>query len=258
MDYRCYGWILALLASATVALGVADLILTTQFYCNGQDYSATYCSNTGEPYVWVWVASGVWGGVPIFFTALFLVCSGTSSLHLRYVTLCVMLSAIVFSPAIIILTAIELWRGSTSTWYFYNFASGGLSAGNIQPNGTNPWQAKFAIPLSTAILGGLMFIMTAWLTLSLWCSNSQAAVVEQAPAPEPCARPQIMAPPPAPCQPCGQQVYGHQPYAPLPCSPCNIPVRYSGGCPPGYTCGGGVFNNFASSSPNSFYYTNTR
>jgi len=257
MDFRCYGWILSILSVAAIALGVADVVLTNQFYCSGQSYSSTYCSTTGEPYVWVWVAVGIWAGLPIFFTGLYLLCSASNPGHWRYVSLTVMLSALVFSPALAILSAIELWRGATASWTFYTFTNG-LGAGSIMPSGTNPWQAKFAIPLAVGILGVLIFIKTGWMTLTFWCCSgdqgiSKTVVVQQSPVVVQQTRPQVIAPPP--CNPCAQ-------YAPLPpvnpCggNSCNLPVRYSGGCPQGYTCG--VFNNFASPNPSSFYYTNTR
>jgi hypothetical protein len=78
-----------------------------------------------------------------------------------------MLSAIVFAPGMIVLSAIEVWRGSASMWTFYT-VGGSLGAGTIMPS-SNPYQAKFAIPLVITILGGIMFIMTGIVTLALCC-----------------------------------------------------------------------------------------
>jgi len=259
MNFRCYGFLLAVLAAGTIAMAVADLIVTIQFYCVGQDYDDTYCSSTAEPYIWVWVSSGIWGGAVVFFTGLYLLCAGTTPGHHMYSNLLILLSALVFAPAIIVLTTIEIVRGYFAQWNFYRSygSSDEWGTGNIYTHGTNPWRAKYTIPLITDILAGLMFIVSAWLALTIWCCNGrdcfgqccdqccggggQVIYAQQAPPPmQP--RPQIMAP--APCSPCAQPAPPPcspcaQPLPPA-CSPCRMPVRYNS-CVP---CGGGQYNNF--------------
>jgi len=244
-----------LLAAATVALAVADVILTSQFYCVGQDYSKTYCWSTGEPYVWVWVASGIWGGIPIFFTGIYLMTVGADAVKLRYAMLMIMLSAFVFAPDIIILTAVELAKGSASTWTFYSFGNGSLAKGNIQPSGTNPWEAKFAIPLTVTILACLMFLITLWIVLRACCCGTETAVVVEEPE---CKAPPVVVQPPPP-----QPVFYEAPRpqyvalppapAPPPCNPCGQPlvsVSYNGGgcnsCPSGVNVATGAGNVYRS------------
>jgi hypothetical protein len=198
--FKIFGAILSLLAAATLALGIADVVLTKEAYCTPWTTGAPmYCSMTGEPYIWTWVASGIWASVPIFLAGLFSMClSADPGRWTRVFALLIFLSAIVFAPAMIVLSSIELWRGSTSAWTFYMLGSS-LMPGTIMPP-TNPYQAKFAIPLAIAILGGIMFLMTGAVTLFLCCcmhslgiylpeeidmisGGAVAAPVVQAPAP---------------------------------------------------------------------------
>jgi len=244
---------LALLAAATIALSVADLVLTTQFYCNGQDYYDTYCSASAEPYVWVWVASGIWAGIPLFFTGIYLMTDGADLVKLRYATLLILLAAFVFTPAIVILTIVELAKGSSSTWNFYQSNSGSLGVGNIDPDGTNPWQAKFAIPLTVLILALLMWLMTMWLCVTeLCCAREKIEVVSTPVAPPPCpavvATPYpayIPAPAPRPaCVPCGQAA------APIVSVGCNTCPGGGGG---GYSVNVGAGPTVSVNTPGSPY-----
>lgn len=167
--FKIFGAILALLAAATLSLGIADVVLTKEAYCSPWTTEAPmYCSMTGEPYIWTWVASGIWASVPIFFAGLFAMClSSDPARWTRIFALLIFLSAIVFAPAMIVLSAIELWRGSTSEYSFYTFGST-IGEGTLMP-AKNPYQAKFAIPLAIAIIGGVIFLMTAVVTLALCC-----------------------------------------------------------------------------------------
>jgi len=238
MNWLCYGKILAFLAAATIALTVADLILTDQFYCiNGGQ--GPYCSytNNNEPYWPVWVSSGIWAGFPVFITGLVAICGATSAERQGCFRFLLLLSALVFTPAIVILTSIELWAGGSWKYTLYSL-SNGVQSGTITPP-TNPYQAKFALPLVVAILGGIMWLMTMWLFLTICCCRAAASktVVVEQPAQPPVIvyerpRPQIVAPPR--CDPCSQ--FPSLPY---------LPTRYSGG---------NAYNFFPASKPNSFYY----
>jgi hypothetical protein len=167
--FKVYGAILAILAAATLSLGIANVVMTRQAYCDPwMDDEPTYCSNTKEPYIWTWVASGIWAGAPIFIAGLFsMSLSADPSRWTRLFALFIFLSAIVFSPAMIILSSIEVWRGGASKWNFYKMDSD-LMEGNIMVE-ESPYQAKFALPLVIAILGGIMFLMTGLITLTLCC-----------------------------------------------------------------------------------------
>lgn len=167
--FKTYGAILSLIAAATLAISISNIVLTSQAYCDPwMDMAPVYCSNTNEPYVWTWVASGVWASAPIFVAGLFAMClSNDPTRWARLFALLMFLSAIVFAPAIIILSAIEVWRGSASKWNFYQLGNQ-LMEGNLMVE-DSPYQAKFALPLVVTILGGIMFLMTGLITLTLCC-----------------------------------------------------------------------------------------
>jgi hypothetical protein len=167
--FKIYGAIIALLAAASLSLGIADVVMTKEAYCTPWNKEGPmYCSTTGEPYVWTWVGSGIWGSIPIFFAGLFAMCLSADPVRwTRVFALLIFLSAIVFAPAMIVLTSIELWRGHTSMWTFYTLGSN-ITAGSIMP-AKNPYQAKFAIPLAVTIIGGILFILTGAITIALCC-----------------------------------------------------------------------------------------
>jgi hypothetical protein len=111
VNWLCYGQLLALLAAITLSLSVADVILTVQYYCvNGGQGPFCLLNNDVTTYWSVWVASGIWGSVPVFLTGLLAICSGGDHVKQRWLNFFILISAIVFTPAIVILTAIEIWR----------------------------------------------------------------------------------------------------------------------------------------------------
>lgn len=167
--FKTYGAILSLLAAATLAISISNIVLTSQAYCDPwMDDEPVHCSNINEPYVWTWVASGIWASAPIFIAGLFAISlSNNPARWTRMFTLFMYLSAIVFAPAMIILSAIEVWRGSASKWNFYSLGSE-LMEGNLLVE-DSPYKAKFALPLVVTILGGIMFIMTGIITLAICC-----------------------------------------------------------------------------------------
>lgn len=167
--FKTYGAILSLMAAVTLALGIANVVLTSQAYCDPwMDMDPVYCSNTAEPYIWTWIASGIWASAPIFIAGLYGMClSSDPTRWARIFALLIFLSALVFAPAMIILSSIEVWRGGASKWNFYTMG-GSLMEGNIMVE-ESPYQAKFALPLVIAILGGVLFLMTGYITMVLCC-----------------------------------------------------------------------------------------
>jgi hypothetical protein len=174
--FKIYGAILSLLAAATVAIGTANVVLTRQAYCDPwTGNEPTFCSNTQEPYIWTWVAPGIWASTPIFLAGLFAMClSNDPSRWTRLFAVFIFLSCIIFSPAIIILSSIEVWRGHASTWNFYKLGND-LSEGNIMVE-DSPYHTKFALPLVITILAGIMFIMTGLITFILCCCMQSIGV----------------------------------------------------------------------------------
>jgi len=196
-----FGAILALLAAASLSLSVADVVLTVQAYCTPwSNASSVWCSMTAEPYIWTWVGSGIWGSLPIFFAGVFSMCLSRNPYSwTRIFALLMFLSSLVFAPAILVLTSIELWRGGSSAYTFYSMSNSAMSPGSIMPPGQNPYQAKFAIPLVVAILAGIMLLMTGIVTLNLCCCMQNLGIYLQpdvAPAPAPVVVEQRAPPPP--------------------------------------------------------------
>lgn len=174
--FKIYGAILALMAAGTLALGISNVVMTKQAYCDPwTEDDPAYCSSTADPYIWTWVASGIWGSAPIFLAGIFSMClSSDPGRWTRLFSLLIFLSAIIFAPAMIILSAIECWRGSAGKWNFYKMDSE-LMEGNILVE-DSPYQAKFALPLVIAILAGIMFLMTGLITLMLCCCMQSIGV----------------------------------------------------------------------------------
>jgi len=244
--FKTYGAILALLAAAALALGIANLVLTKQAYCEPwMETAPVYCSGTKEPYIWTWVSSGIWASVPIFLAGIFAMCiSNDPANWTRCFALMIFLSAIVFAPAMIVLSAIEVWRGQAAMWNFYTLGSS-LMEGNIMVE-DSPYQAKFALPLVIAILGGIMFIMTGVITCTLCCCMESVGIYlpNDIPAPVPIAAPvQPVYQPAPPPQIVQKEVYYPPPrpqfvqnqyaldYPPVSSGP-NIATRYSGSYDP--------------------------
>jgi hypothetical protein len=173
-----YGTILALFGAASLSLGIANVVLTKEAYCNPwMEDANTWCSSTKEPYIWTWVAPGIWGSVPIFLAGLFGMClSSHPQGWSRMFALFVFVSAIVFAPGMTVLSSIECWRGSASEYNFYMHHDG-VKQGNIwTPDHDDPYQAKFALPLVIAILGGIEFLMTALVTLQFCCCGETLGI----------------------------------------------------------------------------------
>ena len=261
--FKLYGAILALMAAATLSLGIANVVLTKESYCNPwTDSAPLYCSSSEEPYIWTWVASGIWASIPIFFAGLFAMClSSNPGKWTRVFALLIFLSAIVFAPGMAVLSSIEVWRGSESKWNFYKLDNG-LKAGNIMPD-DNPYQAKFALPLVIAIIALIMFIMTGIVTLCLCCcmhslgiylpqeidsfTGVQATQVVQRPAPPP----QIIQQAREVYYPGRPQIKNYydvdayrpasDPYARFSAAQTSMPTRYNP-----MSSAGGMYGNFAS------------
>jgi len=182
--FKVYGAILSLMAAGTLALGISNVVLTKQAYCDPWDEGdSVWCSNTKDPYIWTWIGSGIWASLPIFLAGLFsMSLSSDPAKWTRMFSLMVFLSAIVFTPAMVVLNAIEVWRGHASANNFYKLDDQ-LMEGNILVE-DSPYQAKFALPLVISILAGIMFLMTGLITITLCCCMQSVGIhLNDTPAP---------------------------------------------------------------------------
>jgi len=169
--WKCFGTILALLAAATLSLNVADVVLTLRAYCTPWS-EENQCSTTEEPYVWVWVASGIWGSIPILLAGLFAIyLSANPAVWTRCFSFFIFQSALVFAPGIMVLTCIAAWRGGCSdygSFFYFNKNGSVLLPGTIP----GPYVAKYTIPFIVVSFAGIMFVMTAVVTWVLCCNPS--------------------------------------------------------------------------------------
>lgn len=115
IDWRWFGIVLSLLAAASLALGVADVVLTYQKYMNDRGCA----SKPTEPpcatnnLVWTWVAVGIWASLPVFILGILAIKLGDRRLPQRssWFEVLAFLCTFLFTPAMIALSVVEIQRG---------------------------------------------------------------------------------------------------------------------------------------------------
>jgi len=162
MNWHTFGILLSLLAAATLALGVADVVVTYKTYMDGMNCATyptlSYCSNL----VWTWVASGIWGSLPVFIFGVLSIYKGSNPMRqVNYFDLFAFICAFIFTPAIIVLSAIEVWMGRDV--YYWNGQNGGLTSDDL---------VKAIIPIVISGLGLVMMIMTLTALFYLCCNQA--------------------------------------------------------------------------------------
>jgi len=164
MNWYTFGILLSLLAAASLALGVADIVITYKTYVDGQQCSTYTTPNYCDPnnLVWTWVAVGIWGSLPVFIFGVFAICKGSRPMHqFHYFDLLAFLCAFVFSPAIIVLSAIEVYKGSS----IYYWTAKYLTQDDL---------VKAIIPIVIAGLGLIEFLMCLSSFFDLCCCTPNA------------------------------------------------------------------------------------
>jgi hypothetical protein len=168
INWLSFGIILSLLAAASLALGVADVVLTYQTYMVDQKCK----DNVSDPpcdknnLVWTWVASGIWASLPVFILGIMAIRLGKRSHPSRssWFELFAFLSAFVFAPAMIVLSALEVYKGSKIYYWSALDNSDDL--------------AKAIIPIVIAGLGLVEFLM-AFIAFAQLCWCRQQYATEQ-------------------------------------------------------------------------------
>jgi hypothetical protein len=115
MNWHTFGIILSLLAASSLALGVADVVVTYKTYMDAMN-----CKNFQSPVqcqtnnlVFTWVAVGIWGSLPVFIFGILAIYKGSRPMQqVNYFDFLAYLCAFIFTPAIVVLSAIEVYRGS--------------------------------------------------------------------------------------------------------------------------------------------------
>jgi len=261
IDWKTYGIILSLLAAASLALGVADVVYTYQTYMIGKSCSTNttpaYCNT--NVLVFTWIAVGIWASVPVFFYGLEVLRHSGAAVASKSMCmeLLVFLCTFVFTPAMIVISAIEVWKGVN---VFYWTANGLPSDDTV----------KAALPISIAVLGFIEWLMCAVALYYCCCCQHtmasastvvtstntyqpQPVMVQSAtyerPGCQPCAARQALPAPAPSCQPCASKQSFYS----------------AGGIGGGMGMGGGMgggcsscprpmsYNNYGGMSPNPAY-----
>jgi len=167
INWLAFGIILSLLAAASLALGVADVVLTYQTYIADMCKDGNTISKCDQNNLaWTWVASGIWGSLPVFIFGIMAIRLGKSNQPSRssWFDLFAFISAFIFAPAMIVLSALEVYDGAT---IYYWSAFDGMDD-----------LAKAIIPIVIAGLGLVEFLM-AFIAFAKVCWCKQEYATEQ-------------------------------------------------------------------------------
>lgn len=142
--HRLFGIAVCLLAAVCFALGIADVVYTYSVFCYTRSFD---CSRL--PFRLTWVGVGIWASVPIFVTGLFAVAGSKHSANKRkrtYLILC-SISALIFTPALVVISAFEVWLGRD---WFYSFPPSATTGSDV---------TKLSVPLTIAVLGAVLCVL---------------------------------------------------------------------------------------------------
>jgi len=170
MNWHTFGILLSLLAAASLALGVADVVVTYKTYMEGKDCNTYVTPNFCDPniLVWTWVAVGIWGSLPVFIFGVLSIYKGSRPMQqVNFFDLFAFISTFIFSPAIVVLSSIEVYKGRGA---YYWPAATELGQDDL---------IKAIIPIVIAGLGFIEFLMSLIAFFSLCCNPTTAATTGQ-------------------------------------------------------------------------------
>lgn len=228
MNWHTFGILLSLLAASSLALGVADVVITYQNYMVGQSCSTnttpTICSpNT---LLWTWIGVGIWASVPVFIFGIMAIRRGSNPMTQNcWFEIFAFLCAFIFTIAMIVLSALEVYKGANI--YYWTYQSP-LTANDL---------VKAIIPIVIAGLGLLEHIMCFGAFWDICCCQGPRMTTYAAEPVQMMRAPAVMSAPPmirpsTSCNTCPQPAYGGSSfYSPRGATTYN----YSTSCGP---CGG--------------------
>jgi hypothetical protein len=165
MNWHSLGIILSLLAAASLSLGVADIVTTQHTYIGGwwcNMYSPQYPMCDLNNLVWTWVGAGIWGSVPVFIFGILSIRKGSNPMLQNYwFEFVAFISGFIFTPAMVVISAIEISRGAGI--YYWTYQSP-LLTDDI---------AKVSIPIAIACLGFIEHIMCVMAFWDICCCQGK-------------------------------------------------------------------------------------
>lgn len=178
INWLSFGIILSLLSAASLALGVADVVLTYQNYMVDKkckdDQSKDICMT--DNLVWSWVAVGIWASIPIFIFGILSIRLGKSRHPVRsaWFEFFAFVSAFIFAPAMIALSVVQVVKGHNI--YYWKASS--------ELNGDDDL-AKAIIPIVIAGLGAVELLMSFIAITYLCCCGANYVAREVVTYPQP-------------------------------------------------------------------------
>lgn len=163
--FTMFGFMLVILAAASLAIAVANTVFT---YINFEDCppvpttAPAIIGTSMCPEDFVYISSGIWGSIPVFILGILtLRIAKTTGLRQIY-TILLLTSALLFTPAMIIINALEIAVGN-NVWYTLS----GSGIGNTAASSTTEAPIKFGLPLVIALLALVEMIITLLMLLNL-------------------------------------------------------------------------------------------
>lgn len=168
MNWHSFGIILSLMAAATLSLGIADVVITYQNYMmnkNCKDMTTpAYCDpNT---LIWTWIGVGIWSSLPVFIFGIMAIRRGGKPFSKSsWFEFFAFLSAFIFTPAMVVISAIEVYKGSNV--YYWNYMAP-LTSDDL---------AKAIIPIVIAGVGFIEHAMTFIAICYICCCHAKGPEV---------------------------------------------------------------------------------
>jgi hypothetical protein len=153
---------MVIFAPITIALGIADLSLYQQLFCN----IMSMCVPLTNAGALTWVSVAIWAPLPIFANGVGAIwIANRPFAHTGWLCLLSFLNTIAFGPAIVIITALEL-----SSNKFVGAPQ--QFPPTLPPQYQSTYLANYGIEITITIIGGVLFLHAlAVLYLNCCCST---------------------------------------------------------------------------------------
>lgn len=166
-SFVMFGWLLAIMGAATMAVAVANTTYTYINFDSQKDSCAPGQIINMCPVKFVYISSGIWGSVPVFLAGIVALRISRAPGASRLLQILVLLSLMVFTPAMIIINAIEIVAGNqysktaVPVQIFYKVGTSSVE-GDV---------TKFVLPLVVAVMAGLEFIILLFFSCYLYVNR---------------------------------------------------------------------------------------